>query len=568
MSSPDTGAAGRRSIYWLLIAVSVGVTGGRLLSAERLNEPSVHRADDDRTTPRPAWPKARPRPTPMFGSNDRSRWALVRALVDEGTFVIGRRDKRVVLASAPAALAARDPLGLAALLEAGYRLRVASDRGIIFEESYQSVDKVLHPARMEFYSTKPPLLSVIVAGEYWLLKHLFGWTLKDDPFTVVRVVLLTINLLPMVLYLALLGRLAERFAETDWARYYVVAAGGLGTLLTPFLITFSNHTVAVTTTLVAVWAVARILELSPPEAGGEGLRVRGVESGARPTPSPASGPRASRGGGPLPGNGGEGRRWHFVLAGLMAGFTACNELPALALAAGLFAFLLWKFPRPALAIFLPAMLVPIAALLALDYAQTGEVVPVYSKFGGPWYEYEGSHWRVPPGATKRGIDFAGRNGETKLTYAFHLLVGHHGLFLLTPVMLLAFVGMGVGLAKGQPLPPRPLPEAERGGQHGAVLRLVTLFTLLLSVVVIGFYLVKSDNYGGWSNGPRWLMWLSPLWLLTMLPVLDWMAGRRWGRGAALVLLAWSIASMHYQPWNAWRHPWAYNWMESRGWVNY
>ena len=29
---------------------------------------------------------------PTFGSNDRSRWATVRALVDEGTFVIGRRD--------------------------------------------------------------------------------------------------------------------------------------------------------------------------------------------------------------------------------------------------------------------------------------------------------------------------------------------------------------------------------------------------------------------------------------------------------------------------------------------
>jgi hypothetical protein len=532
MSSPDP--AGRRMVCWLLITVAVGVAGGRLLSAERLNEPSVHRADDDRTTPRPAWPKARPAPSPTFSSNDRSRWALVRALVDEGTFVVGRRDRRVVLASAPAALAARDPVGLAALLDAGYRLRVASDRGIIFEESYQSVDKVLHPERLEFYSTKPPLLSVLVAGEYWLLKNLFGWTLKDDPFTVVRVVLATINLLPLVLYLALLGRLAERFARTDWAVYYVVAAGGLATLLTPFLITFSNHTVAVTTTLVAVWAVVRILE----------------ESGEWPWDEYRGSP------------------WYFVLAGFMAGFTACNELPAAALAAGLFAFLLWKFPRQALMLFLPAMLVPVAALLALDYAQTGEVVPIYSKFGGPWYEYEGSHWRVPPGATKRGIDFAGRNGETKLAYAFHLLLGHHGLFLLTPVMLLAFAGMAAGLVKKQPLPPRPLPEAERGGQQAAILRLVALFTLLLSAVVIGFYLVKSDNYGGWSNGPRWLMWLSPLWLLTALPVLDWMAGRRGGRAVALGLLAWSMASMHYQSWNAWRHPWAYNWMESRGWINY
>ena len=33
----------------------------------------------------------RPTPSPTFSSNDRSRWAMVRALVDNGTFAIGRR---------------------------------------------------------------------------------------------------------------------------------------------------------------------------------------------------------------------------------------------------------------------------------------------------------------------------------------------------------------------------------------------------------------------------------------------------------------------------------------------
>src|SRR5262245_49720869 len=208
MSSPDA-TASRRSVYWLLITVAVGVAAGRLLSAERVNEPSVHRADDDKATPRPAWPPKRPTPTPMFSSNDRSRWALVRALVENGEFVIGRREY--------------DATGK-------YK-----DKGIIFEESYQSVDKVLHPERKEFYSTKPPLLSVLVAGEYWALNRCFGLTLADDPetperedspFTIVRIILATINLAPFVLYLFLLGRLADRFAREDWSRYFVVAAAG------------------------------------------------------------------------------------------------------------------------------------------------------------------------------------------------------------------------------------------------------------------------------------------------------------------------------------------------------
>jgi glycerol-3-phosphate dehydrogenase len=37
------------------------------------------------------------------------------------------------------------------------------DSGIIFEDGFGSVDKVLHPSRLEFYSTKPPLLSVLAA---------------------------------------------------------------------------------------------------------------------------------------------------------------------------------------------------------------------------------------------------------------------------------------------------------------------------------------------------------------------------------------------------------------------
>jgi len=34
------------------------------------------------------------------------------------------------------------------------------------------------------------------------------------------------------------------------------------------------------------------------------------------------------------------------------------------------------------------------------------------------------------------------------------------------------------------------------------------------------------------------------------------------------LLVASILSMSYQLWNPWRHPWIYNWMESRGWISY
>jgi hypothetical protein len=515
--------APHRLLYAVLIAVAAAQASGRLLSAERVYEPSLHRAETGpNEPPRPTWPRSRPEPWPTFSSNDRSRWAAVRALVDHGTFVIGTRDRTAVLASAPAALAAPDALQLAVLLQASYQARVSSDRGIAFEDGWQSVDKVLHPTRLEFYSTKPPLLTVLAAGEYWLLKRLFGWSIVTDRWAVIPTIVFTFNVLPLVVYLHLLGRLADLFGATGWGRFYVVAAGCFGTLVTPFLLTFNNHTVATFSAAVALYATVRIA---------------------------------------LAADGAAGVGW-YVLAGFFAGFTACNELPATAFAAGLFVYLAWRRPGRALLAFAPAALLPVAALLVTNYWQLGEWGMAYAKFGGPWYEYEGSHWRVAEGQVKRGIDWAGRNGEGKAVYAFHLLLGHHGVFSLTPVMLLAAAGMVLGVLKKVSGP------FSLGKKGPDTFFQIAGFTLLLTLVVVGFYVFKSDNYGGWSNGPRWLMWLTPLWLVCVLPAADRLAATRAGRALALALLALSVLSTSYQLWNPWRHPWIYTFLEARGWIRY
>jgi hypothetical protein len=546
----------RRWLYVLLIVVAAAAALGRILSAELVYEPSQSRSwPDDPGHYRRPWPAMPPRAMPTFSSNDRSRWAAVRALVDEETWVIGRRDKQVVIASVPAALAASDPLQLAVLLQAGYDRRIRSDRGIIFEDGWQSVDKMLNPATLEFYSTKPPLLTFLIAGEYWLLKHALGWSLqdtspggeRDQRFSVVRVCLITFNLVPFLIYLGLLVRLVERFGATDWGRLFVVTAACFGTLVTPFLISINNHTLAACSVVVTVYATVCIL------SGGGWL-------------------------------------WS-VLAGFFAGFTAVNELPAAAFAAGLGLLLLLRVPKQTMLAFVPAALVPVVALLALNYAELGEFDIGYNKIGTEWYDYEGSHWRNLPDQSKRGIDWA-KNKEDKAIYAFHLLLGHHGWFSLTPIYLLALGGMGLGVrglirsapaASGRDKPrrssainpathyPSLAPVAFTRGSDNAVSRQwaeLAVSTALLSLVVIGYYIYKSDNYSGWSNGPRWLVWLSPLLLLTLLPIVDRLGQTRSGRTLCLVLLALSVLAAHYWDWNPWRHPWIYNWMDSRGWIPY
>ena len=69
-----------------------------------------------------------------------------------------------------------------------------------------------------------------------------------------------------------------------------------------------------------------------------------------------------------------------------------------------------------------------------------------------------------------------------------------------------------------------------------------------------------------SSGPRWMFWFTPLWLVVMSPAADLMAGRRWTRAVALVLLALSVLSAAYPTWNPWTHPWLYDFWYYMGWA--
>src|SRR5262245_26870824 len=319
-SAADHGTL-RRQLYAVMIVAAAAITAGRILSANLVHEPYLHRDESDTQSSARVWPKLRPKPTPMFSSNDRSRWATIRALVEEGTYAVGQRT-----------FTDADPKGY-------------KDSGIIFEDGWGSVDKVMDPDTGKFYSSKPTLFPTLVAGEYWLLKNLFGWTFQTHLFTIVRVVLLTVNLVPLVFYWVLLSRLVERFGTTDWGKFFVVAAACFGTFLTTFAITLNNHTVAACTALYAVYFAFSRAPLSA-------LRVSDCA-------------------------------W----AGLFAALTAAIELPAMAFLVALFLLLAWKAPRQTLLGFIaPAVIVLLAGLLT-NYLAIGRLTPAYAELGkkSEWY---------------------------------------------------------------------------------------------------------------------------------------------------------------------------------------
>jgi hypothetical protein len=502
----STPSAFLRGVYVLLIAVATAAAAGRVLSTERVYEPHLAPptgVNDGRYQP---WPPTQPRAMPTFGSNDRSRWDTVRALVDDGTFVIGRFDPDRV-----------SPDNLEGVV------------GIAAEDGWKTVDKVRHPEWKVFLSSKPPLLSVLMAGQYWLLKHLFGWEIATKTNEVVRAGLLTFNVLPFAFYLWLLSLLAERFGTTDWGRLFVVAAGAFGTLLTPFLTTFNNHTPAAVACLAAWYVALRAAERPPAGALATGSRLNG---------------------------GG----W-FLLAGVACGFLVNVELPAAAFAAAVGLLLLIRAPSRTLLWFLPPLALFAGLFFYLNDLATGQLLPVYEQLDTPWYQYEGSVLGSVHLGGGRGIEYA-KFQESRWTYLFHLLLGHHGWFSLTPVNVLGAAGMVFAVVL--------LARGKTAGCPGFGWRATAAGGLVVSLVVIVFYgvVVETANYGGWTSAPRWLLWLTPLWLVAMLPVADWLGRRRWGRVLCIVLLALSVLSATYPAWNPWRHPWLYNWMEYNGVVDY
>jgi hypothetical protein len=392
---------------------------------------------------------------------------------------------------------------------------------IVGQPTWDTIDMVQHRGRdgeLHLYSSKPPLLATILAGEYWLVHQVTGWTLGENPYEVGRLMLFTVNILPLVLMYFLLARLVERFGTTDWGRIFVMACATLGTLLTTFAVVLNNHVVAAASATIALYAFLRIY------ADGE-------------------------------------RRWaYFAAAGFAAAFTAADELPALSFLAAVGLLLLLRFPRPTLAAFTPAALVVVAAFFATNYLAHGTFEPPYahrsqSNPDDDWYSFtytvngveRQSYW-----LDRQGIDV----GEpTKLAYAVHVLVGHHGIFSLTPVWLLSMWGI--------------LLWANSDDQARRDLALmVGALTLICLVFYIGLRPQEDRNYGGMTSGFRWMFWFAPLWLVVMLPAADRLANFNAGMALAALLLSLSVLSVSYPTWNPWTHPWIYHWLQWYGWQGF
>jgi hypothetical protein len=165
-----------------------------------------------------------------------------------------------------------------------------------------------------------------------------------------------------------------------------------------------------------------------------------------------------------------------------------------------------------------------------------------------WYQYENSYWTAEK---KTGVD---RGEPSRAIYAFHMLVGHHGVVSLTPVWLLSIWGAGIWMRQ---------PEVR--------LRGLAALTILLFSVCVTFYIARpleDRNYGGVCCGFRWLFWLIPLWLICLLPAADLLANSRRGQILAGMAFGLSVFSANFSAANPWTHPWIFAYWTKLGWISY
>lgn len=523
----------RFAVYLLIILSSCGLLIGRILGLQ------------------PTDNSGRP---PFFSANDRSRWSHIRAFGDEGKHEI---DDVII-----------GPNGKFG--------------------PWNSIDKVVHrgeDGREHYYSSKPPLFSMMVAYEYRLLKWITGWRFGERDYPIVRTLLITTNVIPFAIFLLTIAFLAERLAQQNWTRFIVVGVAGFGTFASTFAISLNNHLPAIVSTSVVLLALVKIIR-----------------------------------------DGDLQRRW-FIVAGFFGAFAVVNELPALSLAAAAGALVLWKSPVKFLSGFVPA-----AALVALAYwgtnwqahqslrppyahredgavvatieedlvaeleqgrlpaslrekivslekelgfllsndsyiekgeyavpegvkrwkildPATGQKLAVRKTGEGPieirlwdnWYEYTGSYWLAD--SQKRSKVDRGENSVA--LYVLHMTVGHHGIFSLTPIWLLSIAGCLLALT-----------------QPSYRLRLLAAMTLVLFVVCFGFYASRpliDRNYGGQSCALRWMLWFIPIYLVLLIPALDKLSQNKIGKWLTGTLVLASIISASMTVNNPWVHPWIYQW---------
>ena len=365
---------------------------------------------------------------------------------------------------------------------------------VIDESPFLTVDKV--KLGEHFYSDKPPLLSFAGASLYSVLHSPLGLTLQPDGCDPLR---------SSTHCLAV----AEA-ASADWA-YFILTLVLIGSSATLILVLvyrlarrhgFSNAGsltfISVLGLGTALWPYSTVFTNHVPAAAAVliGLYILLTRN-------------------PL-------TRGQIALIGFTSALAAAIDLSAAIFAIAYFLWCIWQVRTRALW-FVVGALIPIGVTIVLNYQITG--TPLLPQMFTAGYNYPGSELF----STLAGTQSAGNVPA----YIYNLLIGQRGVFLFFPIVLWYLWTTWRAARSNEP------------GVRGLA-RLVLVTSLLYFLYFAAF----TDNYGGYSFSPRWLLILMPL--LAAFAVTDralYQPRWRW-----LIFCLCAIISI-YEAWQGALDPW-------------
>lgn len=324
-----------------------------------------------------------------------------------------------------------------------------------------------------YISSKPATLPVIAAGIYWIYQRLTGKTLASNEAEVVRVIGFSTSGVGHILFMLYFYRLCRLLFRRQVAVTFALAGACFGYL--------------------GVGYATHINELSTSAA----LAICGLYYAVR----------IRHGRNPKP--------WHWPFTGFVLGLLPAINLPAAAISGLIGLYLFGHDRRKTLLWFLPALMPGLIVHLALTYHISGSFKPFY--FNSELKNFKEFHFRRTAAA--------GAPPESKITYAFNTLLGHHGLFSMTPLCIFGLYELVRSL------------KARRLFAESVVVA-ASVATFLI------FFIWRTRNYGGACVGMRWYVPVMPLLLLYFGLWLDRVRLTRalWG----LTLLAFSISFFNVQ----------------------
>jgi hypothetical protein len=356
------------------------------------------------------------------------------------------------------------------------------DRTFVIDKSlFRTIDRVVLDKHS--YSSKPPMFSTLGAGVYWALHHGFGLSLRDTTTRENTLYLLALILggLPHLLILLYGHKCLRWFAPDPASAALALVCLALGQLGLSYSTSINNHVPSAAAVMAAFYYAF-------------GLR-RGHLVGRR----------------------------YFCYAGFAAGLAPTLDLGAIFLSAGIAVYLLsWDFRRT-FVFFAAAALVPVVANFGLTWYVMGSPMPVYLRH--ELYNYPGSYWLHPVGNDAKD--------EPRLTYLFNILVGHHGLLSMTPVVLFGVYAMvRSGLLR----------DNDRAIEAAAI--------GVPLLAMIAFYTFTTKNYGGACAGFRWFLPALPPTLLFVAH-----ASNLLRRRAGFLVFALCLLVSQYHVCSALQNPW-------------